>query len=163
MSNRTLSPLDRIAGGIVLTEDGLAPATIMLSAGTIASVGDAGGSSAGRTIDARGMLVLPGIVDVHGDAFERQLQPRPGIAFPTALALVETERQLLASGVTTAFHGITLSWEPGLRSAATGGPCSTGSPPARGPATCACTCDGRPTISMRSRWPRPISPLGACI
>jgi len=23
-------------------------------------------------------LVLPGIVDIHGDAFERQLQPRPG-------------------------------------------------------------------------------------
>jgi alpha-D-ribose 1-methylphosphonate 5-triphosphate diphosphatase len=119
MSKRSLRPLDRIVGGTVLTQDGLAPAEIALSGGTIASVGDICGNAAGRTIDARGMVVLPGIVDVHGDAFERQLQPRPGIGFPTALALVETERQLLASGVTTAFHGITLSWEPGLRSAAT--------------------------------------------
>jgi alpha-D-ribose 1-methylphosphonate 5-triphosphate diphosphatase len=38
------------------------------------------------------------------------------VDFPAALALAETERQLLANGITTAFHGVTLSWEPGLRS-----------------------------------------------
>jgi alpha-D-ribose 1-methylphosphonate 5-triphosphate diphosphatase len=32
------------------------------------------------------------------------------------IALRDTERQLLANGITTAFHGVTLSWEPGLRS-----------------------------------------------
>jgi alpha-D-ribose 1-methylphosphonate 5-triphosphate diphosphatase len=30
--------------------------------------------------------------------------------------MADTETQLLANGITTAFHGITLSWEPGLRS-----------------------------------------------
>jgi alpha-D-ribose 1-methylphosphonate 5-triphosphate diphosphatase len=55
-------------------------------------------------------------VDLHGDAFERQLQPRPGVNFPADLALRDTEAQLLANGITTAFHGVTLSWEPGLRS-----------------------------------------------
>ena len=59
--------------------------------------------------------MLPGIVDLHGDAFERQLQPRPGVDFPADLALRDTESQLLANGITTAFHGVTLSWEPGLR------------------------------------------------
>ena len=33
-------------------------------------------------IDAGGLLVLPGIVDLHGDAFERQMMPRPGVDFP---------------------------------------------------------------------------------
>ena len=70
----------------------------------------------GLTLEAHGLLVLPGIVDIHGDAFERQLQPRPGVEFPPAIALRDTEAQLLANGITTAFHGITLSWEPGLRS-----------------------------------------------
>ena len=60
--------------------------------------------------------MLPGIVDLHGDAFERQIQPRPGVDFPVDLALRDTEAQLLANGITTAFHGVTLSWEPGLRS-----------------------------------------------
>ncbi|MEI9987854.1 MAG: alpha-D-ribose 1-methylphosphonate 5-triphosphate diphosphatase [Aliidongia sp.] len=60
-------------------------------------------------------LVLPGIVDLHGDAFERQLMPRPGVHFAPVPALLETDRQLLANGITTAYHGLTLSWEPGLR------------------------------------------------
>lgn len=104
----------RITGGrALLANDGLVPADILLVDGVIAPLG-AGGDS--RTLDASGLLVLPGIVDIHGDAFERQLQPRPGIDFPTALALADTEAQLLANGITTAFHGVTLSWEPGLRS-----------------------------------------------
>ncbi|WP_417516434.1 alpha-D-ribose 1-methylphosphonate 5-triphosphate diphosphatase [Minwuia sp.] len=66
--------------------------------------------------DASGMLVLPGIVDIHGDGFERQIMPRPGVSFPLDVALADTDRQLIANGITTAFHGLTVSWEPGLRS-----------------------------------------------
>lgn len=73
-----------------------------------------------RVIDARGMIVAPALVDIHGDAFERQLMPRPGVAIPVAPALLETDRQLAANGIATAFHALTLSWEPGLRSVETG-------------------------------------------
>jgi alpha-D-ribose 1-methylphosphonate 5-triphosphate diphosphatase len=52
--------------------------------------------------DAGGYLVLPGIVDLHGDAFERQLMPRPGVHFAPVSALLETDRQLLANGIITA-------------------------------------------------------------
>lgn len=105
-----------ITGGRVLLRDGTVAATdITLQDGKIAAVGAASGR---HTLDASGLLVLPGIVDIHGDAFERQVQPRPGVDFPAALALHDTEAQLLANGITTAFHGITLSWEPGLRSLA---------------------------------------------
>ena len=37
-------------------------------------------------------------------------------AFPLALALRDTATQLLGCGITTAYLGVTLSWEPGLRS-----------------------------------------------
>lgn len=104
----------RIAGGQVLAEGALVQGDLLLRDGRIDAAGDAADA---QVIDARGLLVLPGIIDIHGDAFERQFQPRPGIEFPTDLALEDTERQLLACGITTAFHGVTLSWEPGLRSA----------------------------------------------
>jgi alpha-D-ribose 1-methylphosphonate 5-triphosphate diphosphatase len=68
-------------------------------------------------IDASGLLVLPGIVDLHGDAFERQMMPRPGVDFPVDVALIDSDRQAIANGITTVFHGTTWSWEPGLRSA----------------------------------------------
>jgi alpha-D-ribose 1-methylphosphonate 5-triphosphate diphosphatase len=103
-----------ITGGtVLLASDGLARTDISLRDGMIDGIGVSGG---GGRLDATGLLVLPGIVDLHGDAFERQLQPRPGVGFPVDLALLDTESQLLANGITTAFHGVTLSWEPGLRS-----------------------------------------------
>ena len=69
-------------------------------------------------IDATGLDILPGLIDVHGDAFERALQPRPGVNLPVHIALAELEAQLLAAGITTAYLAITLSWEAGLRSRA---------------------------------------------
>ncbi|MEN3378182.1 MAG: alpha-D-ribose 1-methylphosphonate 5-triphosphate diphosphatase [Hyphomicrobiales bacterium] len=72
-------------------------------------------ASAVHRIDADGLLVLPGIVDIHGDAFERQMMPRPGVGFPVDIALLDSDRQVLANGITTVFHSVTCSWEPGLR------------------------------------------------
>jgi len=105
----------RITGGqVLLARNGLVATDLSLGEGRIDSIGASGGKGTG--LNASGLLVLPGIVDIHGDAFERQIQPRPGVDFPMGLALRDTERQLLANGITTAFHGVTLSWEPGLRS-----------------------------------------------
>jgi alpha-D-ribose 1-methylphosphonate 5-triphosphate diphosphatase len=104
----------RITGGDVLLQDGLARGgDVLLADGVIQAIGGGRGEIG---FDASGLLVLPGIVDIHGDAFERQMQPRPGVGFPADIALRDTESQLLANGITTAFHGVTLSWEPGLRS-----------------------------------------------
>lgn len=100
-----------IAGGTVLRDGVLAPGEVALSGGFIAA-GAAGGA---RRLDATGLLVMPGLVDIHGDAHERQMQPRPGIGFPAALGMRDSAAQLLAAGITTACLGVTLSWEPGLR------------------------------------------------
>ncbi len=107
-----------LVGGRVLLPDGTLEETdVTLGGGKILAIGASLGSSA-RRWHAPGLLVLPGMVDRHGDAFERQLMPRPGVRFPDELALLETDRQLLANGITTAYHGLTYSWEPGLRDAA---------------------------------------------
>ena len=66
-------------------------------------------------LNAAGLMVLPGMIDIHGDAFERQIMPRPNVAFDLGIALRDTDRQLVANGITTAYHGVTSSWETGLR------------------------------------------------
>lgn len=76
---------------------------------------DCAGAQARTVIDGRGLVLAPGIVDLHGDAFERQIMPRPGVGFPIDLALMDSDRQMIANGITTAFHGVTYTWEPGLR------------------------------------------------
>jgi len=90
---------------------------ITIDNGVIAEIG---GTSQGTVIDAQGMLLAPALIDVHGDAFERQLMPRPGVFFPTEAAIIDTDRQLASNGIATAYHAITLSWEPGLRDVARG-------------------------------------------
>jgi len=73
------------------------------------------GAADGMSFDAHGLLVLPGMIDLHGDAFERQIQPRPDTLFAHDIALADTDRQLAANGITTACHGLAYSWEGGLR------------------------------------------------
>ena len=100
-----------IEGGRVLRGTVLEPGAIGLVDGMIAEA-----APGARRFDARGLLVMPGLVDIHGDAHERQLQPRPGIGFAAPLELRDSAAQILAAGITTAYLGVTLSWEPGLRS-----------------------------------------------
>jgi alpha-D-ribose 1-methylphosphonate 5-triphosphate diphosphatase len=103
----------RITGASVLTGGGLVDVSIHTDDGVIAEIG--ADCSASHTVEAGGLILLPGIVDIHGDAFERQMMPRPGVDFALDLALIDTDRQVIANGITTVFHGVTWSWEPGLR------------------------------------------------
>ena len=100
-----------ITGGRVLApEGGFERRDLAVADGRIAA-----GGNGGEVLDASGLLVLPGIVDIHGDAFERQIMPRPGVHFPLDVALLDTDRQMAANGIATAYHAVTWSWEPGLR------------------------------------------------
>lgn len=56
-------------------------------------------------VDGGGMLCLPGLVDVHSDALERERLPRPTAPLPWQFAIVSLEGKLTAAGVTTVFHG----------------------------------------------------------
>jgi alpha-D-ribose 1-methylphosphonate 5-triphosphate diphosphatase len=105
----------RIEGGRVLIGDALESTSLHLDStqGVISRLGS--DAPARRRIDADGLTVLPGIVDIHGDAFERQMMPRPGVGFALDIALMDSDRQAVANGITTVFHGVTWSWEPGLR------------------------------------------------
>ena len=105
-----------IEGGSTLIDGAFSETTLEISEGMISAVGAHNGRGSSR-LDATGLLVLPGIVDIHGDAFERQMMPRPGVDFPIDIALFESDRQAVANGITTVFHATTWSWEPGLRSA----------------------------------------------
>lgn len=104
-------------GAQVYLPDEIVETTVTVVDGQIFEVG---GPAQGEVIDARGLILAPALIDVHGDAFERQLMPRPGVYFPTETAVIDTDRQLAANGIATAYHAITLGWEPGLRDVARG-------------------------------------------
>lgn len=103
----TLPPLT-LAGATVLWPDGVSERPISIRDGLISEAG-------GNVIDLSGTFVLPGIIDLHGDAFERQVAPRPSAHFPLDQALRATDCEAAAHGITTAWMAQCWSWEGGLR------------------------------------------------
>lgn len=66
-------------------------------------------------IDAEGQYIMPGLIDIHCDAIEKEVQPRPGTLFPLDMALMEFERKLPVHGITTMYHSLSLGVGLSLR------------------------------------------------
>lgn len=101
------------SGGQVLTDGQLSPCDVATTDGVIAL----DGPPSGPVVDVTGYYVLPGIVDLHGDAFERHIAPRPTAPFSIEMGLEGTDRDAAAHGVTTAWMAQSWSWEGGYRGA----------------------------------------------
>ncbi|MGR3760017.1 alpha-D-ribose 1-methylphosphonate 5-triphosphate diphosphatase [Roseobacteraceae bacterium NS-SX3] len=82
---------------------------IAIAAGQIADTGP------GRAVDLAGYLVLPGIIDIHGDGFERHVAPRRGAMKDMEEGILAAEAEIAAQGITTAVLAQFYSWEGGLR------------------------------------------------
>lgn len=103
----------------VLISEGLVDHTdCIVSEGVIEAVGKNLISNY-PVINGENNLLLPGLIDLHGDAFERHISPRPGVQFPLDVALSANDSALVAAGITTFYYSITDGFEPGLRSRST--------------------------------------------
>jgi alpha-D-ribose 1-methylphosphonate 5-triphosphate diphosphatase len=103
-----LPPL-RLTGAEILYESGLHRDAISIAGGLI-------DTSGGREIDLSGYRILPGIIDLHGDGFERHMAPRRGAVDHPAAGLAGLDAECAASGITTAVLAQFWSWEGGMRS-----------------------------------------------
>jgi alpha-D-ribose 1-methylphosphonate 5-triphosphate diphosphatase len=103
-----LLPPIRLTGARVLRDGALHDTDLTLAEGRLSD-----GSA--PEVDLSGYLVLPGIVDLHGDGFERHLSPRPTAPFEKAGALRSAAAELASNGVTTAWFAQSWSWEGGFR------------------------------------------------
>ena len=98
-----------LTGAGVLRPHGLDSAPLSFAGGQITDAAQA------RVVDLSGFRVLPGMVDVHGDGFERHLAPRRGAMRDLGQGLAATEAELAANGITTAVLAQFWSWEGGMR------------------------------------------------
>jgi alpha-D-ribose 1-methylphosphonate 5-triphosphate diphosphatase len=67
---------------------------------------DPGRSSTAAAIDLEGDFVIPGIVDVHTDNLERQVQPRSNARWPSRSAMLAHDAQCAVAGVTTVLDAL---------------------------------------------------------
>ncbi|MFF2889080.1 alpha-D-ribose 1-methylphosphonate 5-triphosphate diphosphatase [Paenibacillus sp. NPDC057967] len=112
-----------IADGNVVLQDRIIQASIAVENGRIAAIieekdkkhwfehwnGDA------AVLQAVGRYVMPGMIDIHCDAIEKEVQPRPNTLFPLDMAFLEFERKLPVHGITTMYHSLSLGVGLSLR------------------------------------------------
>ena len=66
------------------------------------------GASGAGAIDLDGDYLIPGVVDVHTDNLERQVQPRSNARWPSRSAMIAHDAQCAAAGVTTVLDALCL-------------------------------------------------------
>ena len=62
-------------------------------------------------IDAHEQYILPGIIDIHTDALDAEIIPRPGADIPINVAFRELERKMNGCGYTTVYHSLHLGYK----------------------------------------------------
>ncbi len=93
----------------VLYRGEIVPADIVIDFEHIVEVASYG--TAGEAVELGDKLVTPGFIDLHSDAVEKEIEPRPGASFPIENALVELDKKLAMAGITTMFHAIAFNEE----------------------------------------------------
>lgn len=104
-------------GQVVLPHE-VVKADVIVEGGRIAALGDdfaRSAESGDRIVDAAGHWVLPGLVDIHCDAIEKETEPRPNTLFPMAMAFLQFEKKLAGHGITTMLHSLSLGVGLSLR------------------------------------------------
>jgi alpha-D-ribose 1-methylphosphonate 5-triphosphate diphosphatase len=94
-----------VVGGRVVTPDAVIDGGVRVEVERIVEVGEIDGD-ADTVIDADGRLILPGLIDIHGDDIENHLHPRSGARMALPMALASADRANVAAGITTKFHAI---------------------------------------------------------
>jgi alpha-D-ribose 1-methylphosphonate 5-triphosphate diphosphatase len=84
--------------------------------GRIVAIQEGRMAGEGPVIDAAGAMLIPGLVDIHSDANEKAIHPRPRAHFPVSIALQELDKVMAGCGVTSIYHCVAFSnGQKGLR------------------------------------------------
>jgi alpha-D-ribose 1-methylphosphonate 5-triphosphate diphosphatase len=94
LTNAQLVLGDRVMLGTLVIRDGL-----------IADIAE-GRSTVPGAEDLGGDILMPGIIDLHTDNLERQVQPRAGARWPSRSAYLSHDAQCAVAGVTTVFDAL---------------------------------------------------------
>ena len=94
---------------IVLADRVIERGALRIEDGLIADISEAPVPQA--DVEGHGLLLLAGMIDMHGDMIEREMEPRPGVRMPMDMGLRDLDMKLATAGITTAYAS--LSFAPG--------------------------------------------------
>lgn len=96
-----------LTNAVMILRDQIVEGTIVIEKDTVTAI-QSGGTGLRGAIDMEGDMLMPGVVDLHTDNLERQVQPRSNARWPSRSAMVAHDAQCAAAGVTTVFDALCL-------------------------------------------------------
>ena len=90
-------PLRTIHGSVVIEDDRIADVSAI--------------RHYGEGLDLGGQFLIPGVIDIHTDYMEKELNPRPSTNFPLAMAFHFMDVRAIACGLTTVLGAARISNE----------------------------------------------------
>jgi alpha-D-ribose 1-methylphosphonate 5-triphosphate diphosphatase len=101
---------------VVLRDRILEDGAVLVEDGCIVAV-DPESAPGAAQVDLSGCTLLPGMIDLHCDALEKEVEPRPNVHFPLDFACAQADKRNAAAGVTTVYHALSFAaHEFGVRS-----------------------------------------------
>ena len=94
-----------LANARIVLSDRVAHGRLTFDGDTIVSVEETPDVPTGA-IDCDSDYIVPGLVELHTDNLERHIQPRPGVDWPLAPAILAHDGELAATGITTVFDAL---------------------------------------------------------
>jgi alpha-D-ribose 1-methylphosphonate 5-triphosphate diphosphatase len=102
--NRTI-----LNNATLVLPDATAPGAVVIDGDRITDV--LPGRSLPEGTDLHGLFLAPGIIDIHTDYLEKELNPRPDTNFPLELAFHMMDVRAIACGITTVLGAVRVSAE----------------------------------------------------
>ena len=97
---------------IVLADRVIERGWVVLADGRIAEIGEGDAPSASE--DARGDLLMPGLIELHTDHLEAHYVPRPKVFWDPIAAVISYDGQLATCGITTVLDSLRVWREDGV-------------------------------------------------
>ena len=95
---------------IVSPDSILEDASLLIEDGIIIAINPENISDT-NTIDLSGKTLMPGMIDLHCDALEKEVEPRPNVHFPLDFACAQADKRNASAGITTVYHALSFAHE----------------------------------------------------
>ena len=95
---------------LITAKEVIEDAALLIEDGHIAAINPESTSNV-ESLSLNGQYLLPGLVDLHCDAIETEIEPRSNAFFPVDFAVAQTDRLNASVGITTPFHAISFAHE----------------------------------------------------
>ncbi|MCW8901936.1 MAG: alpha-D-ribose 1-methylphosphonate 5-triphosphate diphosphatase [Gammaproteobacteria bacterium] len=94
---------------VVLADSIIEQGSVLIDDGKIVAISPEHVTEEAVVIDLEGKVLMPGMIDLHCDALEKEVEPRANVFFPLDFACAQVDKRNANAGITTVYHSLSFA------------------------------------------------------